>query len=306
MEGSIPMRTAPTKVVASESPWRRALSDFTSSRIAVAGFIILSILIMSALLAPYITPQNPYDLQQLNVLDKDMHPFAHGVDGRTYLLGTDDQGRDIYSGIVFGLRTSLIVGFGSTSVALVIGVFFGLIAAYFGGWLETIIMRVVDLQLSFPSMLIALILLALIGPGLDKVMIAIVAVQWAYYARTVRSAAIVERQKEYIEAAKCLGLSNARVLFSHLLPNSLPPIIVVATITLAQAILLEATLSFLGVGVPVTQPSLGGLIKKGSDVMLSGEYWVSFFPGMVLLVTMVSLNLVGDQLRDALNPRIKK
>src|SRR5688500_16859368 len=167
-------------------------------------------------------------------------------------------------------------------------------------------MRVVDLQLSFPAMLIALILVSILGSGIGKVMIALVAVQWAYYARTIRGAALVESKKEYIEAARCLGLSNARILTRHLLPNSLPPVIVVATIQVAHAISLEATLSFLGVGAPVTEPSLGRLIANGYSYMLSGEYWISFFPGLVLLLTIVSINLVGDQLRDVLNPRLRK
>jgi len=192
------------------------------------------------------------------------------------------------------------------TIALAIGVVLGLAAAFFGRWPESIIMRLVDLHLSFPPVLIALILVSLLGSGLDKVAIAVVAVRWAYFARTIRGAALVERRKEYIEAAQCLGLSNIRILFHHLLPNSIPPLIVVATISVAQAIALEATLSFLGVGAPITEPSLGRLISNGYGYMLSGEYWISFFPGLVLLITMVAINLVGDQLRDVLNPRLKR
>lgn len=297
---------APAAPAPSESPWRRALADFTNSRGAVAGVVVLFFLISAAIFAPLVTPQNPYDLQELNILNGHVKPGAQGIDGHTFWLGSDDQGRDIYSGIVYGLRTSLMIGFLCTVVALVIGIFFGLIAAYVGGRVEMLIMRVVDLQLSFPAMLIALVLVSILGSGLDKVMIAVVAVQWAYYARTIRSAALVENKKEYIEAAMCLGLSNARVLFKHLLPNSLPPLIVVATINVAHAISLEATLSFLGVGAPITHPSLGRLIANGYAYMLSGEYWISFFPGLVLLLTIVAINLVGDQLRDVLNPRLMK
>jgi len=180
------------------------------------------------------------------------------------------------------------------------------LAAYFGGKVDAVIMRVVDLQLSFPAILVALILLAVLGKGVDKVIIALILVQWAYYARTVRGTALVERRKEYIEAASCLALSHRRIVFRHLLPNCLPPLIVVATVQVANAIALEATLSFLGVGVPITEPSLGLLIANGYDYMLSGKYWLAFFPGVALLVTIVAINLVGDQLRDVLNPRLKR
>jgi len=289
-----------------DSPWRLALSQFVESRGAVVGVVVLCMLALAAIFAPFVTPQHPYDLQQLSVVNAHLKPGAQSLDGATFWLGTDDQGRDIYSGIVYGLRTSLMIGFVSTIFGLAIGIVFGLVAAYVGGWVEMLIMRLVDLQLSFPAMLIALVLLAILGSGLDKVMIALVAVQWAYYARTIRSAALVETSKEYIEAAKCLGLSSIRVLYRHLLPNSLPPLIVVATINVAHAISLEATLSFLGVGAPITEPSLGRLIANGYDYMLSGKYWISFFPGLVLLVTIISINLVGDRLRDVLNPRLKK
>ena len=304
---TIAMSSEPVKAMVSESPWRRALEDFIASRAALFSLIVLLVLCLGALLAPYVTPQNPYDLEQLNIINGHLKPGSQSADGLFFfLLGTDDQGRDIYSGIVYGLRISLMIGFVCTAVALVIGIVFGLVAAYFGGRLEMFIMRIVDLQLSFPAMLIALILVSVLGGGLDKVMIAVIAVQWAYYARTIRGAALVERKKEYIEAAQCLGLSNTRVLFSHLLPNSIPPLIVVATINVAHAISLEATLSFLGVGAPITHPSLGRLIANGYSYMLSGEYWISFFPGLVLLLTIVAINLVGDRLRDVLNPRLMK
>jgi peptide/nickel transport system permease protein len=186
-----------------------------------------------------------------------------------------------------------------------IGGSLGLLAAYFGGAVDSVIMRVVDIQLSFPAILVALILLAIFGNGVDKVIIALVIVQWAYYARTVRGTALVERRKEYMEAASCLALSHRRIVFRHLLPNCLPPLIVVATVQIAQAIALEATLSFLGVGVPITEPSLGLLIANGFEYMMSGRYWISFFPGVALVLAIISINLVGDQLRDILNPRLK-
>ena len=210
------------------------------------------------------------------------------------------------SAIFYGLRTSLGVGVMSGVIVLCLGASIGLAAAYFGGRVDAVIMRIVDLQLSFPTILIALMLLAILGKGVDKIIIALIAVQWAYYARTVRSSALVERSKEYIEAAHCLALSNRRIVFRHLLPNVMPPLIVVGTVQVAHAILLEATLSFLGIGLPVTEPSLGLLISNGFEYMMSGKYWISFFPGIALLITVVSINLVGDQLRDVLNPRLQK
>jgi peptide/nickel transport system permease protein len=199
-----------------------------------------------------------------------------------------------------------VVGASSTALALVIGLTFGLLAAYAGGRADALIMRIVDIQLSFPSILIALILIAVLGQGTGKVITALVTVQWAYYARTVRSVALVEKRKEYMEAARCLALPPSRIVFHHLLPNCLPPMIVVATVQVAAAIALEATLSFLGLGLPITEPSLGLLIANGYQYLLSGKYWISFFPGIALLVTIVSINLVADQLRDVLNPRLSR
>jgi peptide/nickel transport system permease protein len=210
------------------------------------------------------------------------------------------------SGILYGLRISLGVGVTSAVIAIAIGATIGLAAAYWGGRVDGLIMRIVDIQLSFPAILVALILLAVLGQGTGKIIVALVTVQWAYYARTVRGTALVERRKEYIEAARCLALSHPRVVFRHLLPNCLPPLIVVGTVQVAHAIALEATLSFLGIGLPITEPSLGLLIANGYQYMLSGKYWISFFPGVALLLTIVSINLVGDQLRDVLNPRLQK
>jgi peptide/nickel transport system permease protein len=224
----------------------------------------------------------------------------------TYWLGTDSQGRDMLSAIMYGLGTSLMVGAASALIALVIGMSVGLTAAYVGGRLDMIVMRIVDLQLSFPAILVALIFVAVLGQGVDRIILALVIVQWAYYARTARSAALVERQKEYIEAASCLALGHTRIVFRHLMPNCLPPLIVIGTVQVAHAITLEATLSFLGIGLPITEPSLGLLIANGFDYLMSGRYWISFFPGIVLLITIVSINLVGDQLRDILNPRLRR
>lgn len=292
--------------VKEQTPFRRLAGDFFASRLATVGFVVFVLILLIAIFAPVISPQNPYDLAQLDVMDSRMEPGERSTAGKTYLLGTDDQGRDMLSGIFYGLRISLSVGVMSTIIALSIGIFFGLIAAYFGGRVDTLIMRICDIQLSFPAILIALVLLAMLGQGMGKIIVALVTVQWAYYARTVRGAALVERSKEYVEAAQGLGLSSARILFRHLLPNVLPPLIVVATVQVAHAISLEAALSFLGVGLPITEPSLGLLISNGFQYLMSGKYWISFYPGLALLITIVAINLVGDQLRDVLNPRLQR
>lgn len=287
-----------------ETPFRRLARDFARSRSALTGLAVLVLVMLAAVFAQLVAPQDPYDLAQLDIMDSLQPPGTPGGAGWTYWLGTDDQGRDLWSAIVFGLRTSLEVGILATLIALAVGVAVGMLAAYAGGAVDGAIMRLVDIQLSFPAILIALILLALLGKGVDKVIIALAAVQWAYYARTVRGSALVERRKEYVEAARCLALPHHRIMLRHLLPNCLPPLIVVATVQVAHAIALEATLSFLGVGVPVTEPSLGMLIASGYGFMLSGNYWVSLFPGVALLVVIVAINLVGDRLRDVLNPRL--
>jgi len=289
-----------------ESPVRQLWGEFAESRLALFGLALLITVVLIAIFAPVISPQNPYDLAQIDVMDSKLAPGEQSTSGKSHLLGTDDQGRDMLSGIFYGLRISLGVGVISTVFAVVIGLFFGLVAAYFGGWVDTLIMRIVDIQLSFPAILIALILLAVLGQGADKIIVALITVQWAYYARTVRASALVEKQKEYIEAAQVLALGKARILFRHMLPNCLPPLIVVATVQVAHAISLEATLSFLGLGLPITEPSLGLLISNGLTYLMSGKYWISFYPGLALLITIVAINLVADQLRDVLNPRLKK
>jgi peptide/nickel transport system permease protein len=291
---------------AQQTPLDRIASDFAESRLAMFGLALLGLMLMIAIIAPLISPQNPYDLAQLDVVDGRLPPGSASANGATFWLGSDDQGRDMLSAIFYGLRISLTVGIASTALALALGLALGLAAAYFGGWVETLIMRIADIQLSFPAILIALILLAVLGQGTLKIIVALVTVQWAYYARTVRSAALVEKRKEYIEAARCLALPPSRIVFRHMLPNCLPPLIVVATVQVAAAIALEATLSFLGLGLPITEPSLGLLIANGYQYLLSGKYWISFFPGVALLLTIVSINLVADQLRDVVNPRLQR
>ena len=287
-----------------ESPLRTITAGFARDRIAAAAFAVLILVLLSAVFAPVVTPQNPYDLAQLDILDAKLPPGATSPGGMSYWLGTDEQGRDMFSAILYGLRISLGVAVVATLFALALGLAIGLLAGYAGGWVDGLIMRLVDLQLSFPAILIALVLLAVTGPGVDKIVIALIAVQWAYYARTVRGIALIEKRKEYVEAARCLALGPSRIVFRHILPNCLPPLIVVATIQVAHAIALEATLSFLGLGVPITAPSLGLLIANGFVHLLSGKYWISFFPGIALLITIAAINLVGDRLRDILNPRL--
>ena len=264
--------------------------------------------VAGAILAPWITPQNPYDLAQLDIMDGRLPPGSKSADGAiTFWLGTDDQGRDMLSGIIYGLRISLGVGVGSAIFAGVIGTALGLIAAYIGGKLETAIMRLVDLQLSFPAILVALMILAFLGKGVRNVVLALVIVEWARYARTARAAALVERRREYIEAAECLALPT----LAHVVPPS------AAELHAAADRHRHASRSrapsrwrrrcrFLGLGVPITEPSLGLLIANGYQYMLSGKYWISFYPGVALLVTIVGVNLVGDQLRDVLNPRLRR
>jgi peptide/nickel transport system permease protein len=292
-------------IVERGDPFLTFIRDFATSRTAAVGVVLLLAFIVAALLAPWIVPQDPYDLAKLDILDARLPPGSASGDGAMhYLLGTDGQGRDMLSAIVYGLRISVFIGVISTLFAALIGISLGLVAGYAGGKVDALIMRIADIQLSFPSILIALILLAFLRPGLGNIVAALIAVQWAYYARTVRGTALVERQKEYIEAARGLGLSTSRIVFRHLLPNCLPPLIVVATLQIASAIALEATLSFLGLGVPITEPSLGLLIANGFQVLFAGQYWISVYPGVALVVLIVALNLVADRLRDLLDPRL--
>ena len=298
--------SAKSATLAPESRFARFAAEYAHSKLAVAALVALALIVLLALFAPWIAPQNPYDLASLDLLDARLPPGSHAPNGMTYWLGTDGQGRDMLSAILYGLRVSLYVGLASGAIALTIGSLVGVLAAFVGGRFEQFVMRVVDVQLGFPAILVALILLAVLGKGVDKIIIALVTVQWAYYARTARSAALVERNKEYIEAARGLGLSRARIVLRHLLPNALPPLIVVGTVQVAHAIALEATLSFLGLGLPTTEPSLGLLIANGYEYLMSGKYWISVYPGIALLATILSINLVGDQLRDVLNPRLAR
>lgn len=295
-----------TRVPFRDRPLGRAIAEYCESKSAVIAFCIALLVVLAALLASQLAPQNPYDLAKLDILDGTLPPMSKSFSGSTYLLGTDEQGRDMLSAILYGLRISLAVGVASTAIAFALGSSLGLVAAYRGGRFETILMRVVDLQLSFPALLIALVLLVVLGQGVDKIILALVIVYWAYFARAARGASLAERNKDYIEAARALRLSNARIIFRHLLPNVMPSMIVIATTMVARAISTEATLSFLGIGLPITEPSLGLLISNGYRYLLSGKYWISLFPGIALVVAIITINLMGDRLRDVLNPRLKK
>ncbi|UAX97110.1 ABC transporter permease [Ensifer adhaerens] len=282
---------------------RKVLRSIRSKPTMRGAAILLGCLVLLAVIAPLIAPQNPYDLASLSVMDNRLPPGAASMTGMVYWLGTDAQGRDMVSAILYGLRTSLLVGLLSTSGAMIIGITAGLFAAQIGGAVDAIIMRIVDFMLGFPSILVALVLLASVGRGIDKVILAIIVVQWAQYARLMRASALVERRKEYIEAAVNFGLPTRHIMLAHLLPNSVGAVLVISTISIASAITLEATLSFLGVGVPVTQPSLGLLIANGFEYLLSGEYWIAVFPGVALVLLIISLNFVGDRLRRSFNVR---
>lgn len=283
-----------------------AVSGILHSPKATIGLIFCVLLILAAIFAPLLAPQNPYDLMQIDMFDAKLPPLSESMNGMTYWLGTDAQGRDMLSAMLYGLRTSLGVGLTAGFLAMFIGSALGLLAAYSGGRLDAFLMRLVDLMLGFPTILVALLILAVLGQGTWKVIMALVFVQWAYFARAARAAALVEVNKDYVEAARCLGLSRIRILFGHLLPNCLPPLIVIGTIQIASAIAAEATLSFLGIGLPITEPSLGLLISNGYQVLLAGLYWISVFPGLLLLTLVFSINIVGDRLREVLNPRLAK
>jgi peptide/nickel transport system permease protein len=289
-----------------DSPLARIWSEFRENRVAVVALAVVVVIAILALLAPVIAPQNPYDLAKLVLMDARRPPGYVGSGGYTHWLGTDAQGRDLFSAILYGLRISIQIGVLAGGIALAFGATIGTLAAYLGGRTEAFIMRIVDLQLSFPAILLALVLSAVLGKGMFQLVAALVTAQYAYFARTAHGAASVERNKEYVEAALSTPLPVRTVVFRHILPNCLPPLIVVATVQIANSIALEATLSFLGLGLPPTEPSLGMLISNGFQYMLSGRYWISIYPGIALIVLIVAINLVGDQIRDQLNPRLKR
>ena len=304
--GTAPAAAAPVAAPKAASPLRAAWNEFKENRIALGALVVVLMIVALAGLAPWITPQDPYDIGNLSLMDARRPPGHVGSEGYTHWLGTDASGRDLLSAILYGLRISIQMGLMAGLVSLVIGTTLGIVAAYRGGRVETVIMRIVDLQLSFPAILLALVLVALLGQGKAQLTAALVAAQYAYFARTAYGAASAERRKDYVEAALAVPLSGRRIVFRHILPNVMPPLIVVATVQIASSISLEATLSFLGLGLPVTEPSLGMLIANGFQYMMSGRYWISVYPGIALIILIVAINLVGDQIRDQFNPRLKR
>ena len=304
--------------------WRERMStlwgsdvawSFRHSPLAIVSSVLLVICVGAAVFAPWVAPHNPFDLRTLNLNDALLPPSFSVGGNAAYPLGTDDQGRDVFSAIMYGARVSLLVGLASVALAMLLGVSLGLLAGYVGGRIDAIIMRIADVQLSFPAILIALLIDGIFRVVLPRdshgdfaVLVIVLAIgfsNWVQYARTVRGSTMVEKNKEYIQAARVIGVSPLAIMRRHLLPNVLGPILVLATINIATAILTEATLSFLGVGVPPTQPSLGTLIRIGNDFLFSGEWWITIFPGAALVIMVLSINLLGDWLRDALNPKLR-
>ncbi|WP_426957201.1 ABC transporter permease [Muricoccus radiodurans] len=289
--------------------------SFRTSPVAVISALVALVCIGGAVLAPLLAPHNPFDLASLNLMEA-FNPPAWVEGGEAnHPLGTDDQGRDVLSAIMYGARVSLLVGVSATTFALLLGVAIGLLAGYFGGAVDAVLMRVADTQLTFPTILVALLVDGVVRAALPRelhdqialyvVIFAIGISEWPKFARTIRGSTLVERNKDYVLAARVIGVPGARIILTHVLPNVVGPVLVVATLNLGQAIISEATLSFLGVGVPPTQPSLGTLIRIGNDFLFSGEWWITIFPGAALVAMVLSVNLLGDWLRDALNPRLR-
>ena len=289
--------------------------SFRHSPVALVSALLLLLLLGGALLCGTVAPYNPFDLATLNLMDS-LQPPAFLQDGTAaHLLGTDDQGRDVLSAILYGLRISLIVGVLSVTFAITVGIAVGLLAGYAGGTTDALLMRIADVQLSFPAILIALLVDGIVSASLSpalhdrlQIFVLVFAIGisfWPQFARTVRGSTMVERGREYVMAARVIGLAPTRIMLTHILPNVLGPVLVIGTLTLGLAIISEATLSFLGVGLPATQPSVGTLIRVGNDFLFSGEWWIALFPGIALVLTVLSINLLGDWLRDALNPRLR-
>jgi len=289
--------------------------SFRHSPVAIAAALVAAILLLGAVLAPWIAPQNAFDAASLNLMEGFTRPGELSAAGHVFLLGTDDQGRDVFSAILYGSRVSLLVGLASVAFSIAIGVTLGLAAGYLGGRTGAVIMRIADIQLSFPAILIALLVFGvargLIAPQYHEraaIVVLIIAIglsNWAAYARTVRGSTLIEKNKDYVMSARVMGRSAFSIMGQHVLPNVMGPVLVIATINLALAIIAESTLSFLGVGVPPTQPSLGTLIRVGQQFLFSGEWWILLYPALDLVLLALSINLLGDWLRDALNPKLR-
>lgn len=312
--------TLDSKPKATPGLWARFLDSdifysFRRSPLTIAAAVVTVVCFTGALLAPWIAPHNPLDLSSVDLMDAYTPPVWMAEGDARFILGTDDQGRDLLSAIMYGARISLLVGFCSVIFAMALGITLGLVAGYAGGALDSLIMRIADVQLTFPAILIALLIDGIVRAAFPRdlhdqlalyvLIFAIGLSYWVQYARTVRGSTLVEKNREYVQAARVIGVRPVRILFSHILPNVIGPVLVIATINLALAIITEATLSFLGVGMPPTQPSLGTLIRVGNDFLFSGEWWITLFPGAALVIMVLAVNLLGDWLRDALNPKLR-
>ncbi|RKT30887.1 peptide/nickel transport system permease protein [Roseovarius halotolerans] len=292
------------------------LRRFLSDPVAIGAGLVLLVLVLMAVLAPFLAPQDPYDLMQLDIMDSELPPsWKPGGDER-FWLGTDAQGRGVFSTIMYGTGISLLIGIGAVIVQAVLGVTLGLIAGYKGGWIDSFLMRLADIQLSLSTLMMAIIALALFQAAFDAniyadyaivMLIMVIGIaEWPKFARTVRSSVLGERKKEYVDAARVIGLPPRKIMWGHILPNTLTPVLVISTIQVAEAIMIEASLSFLGLGMPVDRPSLGSLIRSGFEFIFSGSWWITLYPAIVLVALILALNLLGDWLRDVLNPKLRR
>lgn len=289
---------------------------FKRDKVAIFSFIVLLSMIIMAVFAPWLAPHNPYDLATIDIMDAELPPLGFDGAETRFLLGTDEQGRDIFSTIMYGLRTSLTIGIFAVALQMLIGVVVGLFAAYYGGWLDNILMRIADIQLSFSTLMVAIIISAIFKTAFGTeffanyavvILVIIIGIsEWPQYARTIRATALAEKSKEYVEAAKVMGFHSGRIMFRHMLPNCLSPILVISTVQIANAVMSEAALSFLGLGMPPDKPSLGSLISNGFEYISSGSWWITLFPGIVLVILTLTVNLLGDWLRDVFNPKLYK
>ena len=296
--------------------WHSLLKKFLSDPVALCSGFVLFVLVFMAVLAPFVAPQNPYDLMQIDIMDSELPPSWHDEGEARFPLGTDEQGRGILSTIMYGTGISLLIGIGAVIVQAILGVTLGLLAGYKGGWIDAFLMRLADIQMSLSTLMIAIIVLAIFSATFDAnvyadyaifMLILIIGIaEWPKYARTVRSSVLGEKNKEYVDAARVIGLPARKVMWKHILPNTMTPVLVISTIQVAEAIMTEAALSFLGLGMPVDKPSLGSLIRSGYELIFSGSWWITFYPAMVLIALILALNLLGDWLRDVLNPKLRR
>ncbi|MAZ21788.1 MULTISPECIES: ABC transporter permease [Roseovarius] len=296
--------------------WRSLFKRFLSDPVAIGAGIVLLLLVLMAVFAPLLAPQNPYDLMQIDIMDSELPPSWKDDGDARFLLGTDAQGRGVLSTIMYGTGISLLIGLGAVVVQAILGVTLGLIAGYKGGWIDAFLMRLADIQMSLSTLMIAIIVLAIFQAAFDAnvyadyaivMLIVIIGVaEWPKFARTVRSSVLGEKNKEYVDAARVIGLPARKVMWGHILPNTLTPVLVISTIQVAEAIMTEAALSFLGLGMPVDRPSLGSLIRSGFEFVFSGQYWITLYPALVLIALVLALNLLGDWMRDVLNPKLRR